>query len=693
MKYCIAQAIVLFGLSIIRVCAQTNSLQDIAKEVVPPPFEGTTIYVSREFITMDPQKPKAEAVAIKQGKFTAVGSLTEVQAAVEKDAKVDRSFADKVVTAGFVEQHVHPVLAALTMATIVISIEDWETISGFSPAVRDPVEYRRRLQLALKNHRESGDLSQPFISWGYHHYMHGEISRKLLSELAPDFPVIIWHRSCHEFYFNDAALRLAGIDELYYNGMPNSAKEQSNLERGHFFEQGALAILSKIAPILASKDQFMKGLQFTVEYYHRNGITTCCEPGGFPSKPIQDLINSVYSAPTTPFNHYFMADGKSLAAANPGQPLTMLAESEKVLDWGNGRARYLPKQVKLLTDGAIFSQLMMMTDQYTDGHKGAWIMDPPVFSYAFQNYWDAGYQIHVHNNGDAGLDVLIGELAKAMERHPRSDHRTVLVHFGFARPEQVEKWIRLGGIVSSNPYYVTALAGRYGKLGMTEQWAQNMVPHAYVRRHKGSLSFHSDMPMAPAKPLQLIWAASNRLTYEQNVAGPEHRVPVAEALRAITIDAAYSIQLDKEIGSIEVGKNANLTILNQNPLDVKPESIHEIRVWGTMLEGRVQPVKSSEHFNAASPNQGAIKRVNDETISKHPAADDQTQVALQLELQNVRRQNSLYWESLQRRETAGGKNTLEKRINLNSGYTSCQPGCSCTLSRQFGGLIEFHLTR
>ncbi len=582
--------------------AQTSSLQEIAGQLAGP-SSGATIYTAKEFLTMDPKKPKAEAVAVKDGKFLAIGSLAEVQAAAGGNAPVDRTFDGKVVTAGFVEQHVHPVLAALTMATKVISIEDWDTIDGFSPAVRDPEGYQKRLKAAIEKHRSSPDKAKPFITWGYHHYMHGPMSRTLLNELAPDFPVIVWHRSCHEFFFNDAALKLAGIDKAFFDSMPKSAQDQASWEKGHFFEQAALAILGKIAPIMASKEQFVKGLQYTEDYYHRNGITVCCEPGGFPSRPIQNLINSVYSDDATPFNHYFMADGKSLAAANLNKPAEMLGETAKVVDWGSGRTRYLPKQVKLLTDGAIFSQLMMMKDGYTDGHHGAWIMDPPVFGYAFQTYWDAGYQIHVHNNGDGGLDVLLGELEKAMARNPRKDHRTVLVHFGFARPEQVEKWIKLGGIISSNPYYVTALAGRYGKMGMTEEWAQNMVPHAEVLKHNGSLSFHSDMPMAPAKPLQLVWAGVNRLTYEGDVAGPQHKVPLENALQAITINAAHSIQLEKEVGSIEVGKNANLTILDQAPAGVAPEKIKDIPVWGTMLEGRVQPAKAGA--SSPAPTNGA----------------------------------------------------------------------------------------
>lgn len=94
---------------------------------------------------------------------------------------------------------------------------------------------------------------------------------------------------------------------------------------------------------------------------------------------------------------------------------------------------------------------MQMKDGYTDGHHGAWIMDPPLFTHAFQSYWDAGYQIHIHNNGDAGMDVLLDNMEKAMARKPRQDHRTVLVHFGFATPDQVARWGKLGGIISANP--------------------------------------------------------------------------------------------------------------------------------------------------------------------------------------------------------------------------------------------------
>ncbi len=169
----------------------------------------------------------------------------------------------------------------------------------------------------------------------------------------------------------------------------------------------------------------------------------------------------------------------------------------------------------------------------------------------------------------------------------------MLVHFGFAKPEQVVRWAKLGGIVSANPYYVTALAGRYSQLGIGPERSANMVPLGDVVKSGMSFSFHSDMPMAPAKPLQLVWAGVNRTTAEGQVAGPDHRVTVDAALKAITFDAAYSIRMEGKVGSIAVGKDANLTVLEQSPYDVPPTQLQDIPVWGTMLEGRVQPAVSS----------------------------------------------------------------------------------------------------
>lgn len=470
-----------------------TALQDMMNRLAPLP--EARIYVAKQIITMDQVRPYAEAAAVVDGRIAAVGSRKDLEAlSRQQDFVVDETFADKVLIAGLIDQHVHPWLASLTMVSKVISIEDWDTLGGLSPAVRDEAGYRERLLTALASHDPKDGT---FVTWGYHHYFHGEMSRNYLNSVAPNFPVVIWHRSAHEFYINDRTAEAYGIDEQFYATFSKSAREQSDLKRGHFFEQGALKVLERLGPAVFTPERMLRGLEFAKTYFHRSGITTAAEPGGLVSKPLQDTANSVFGDENTPFNFYFIIDGKTLALEYLTEgPKKMLAEGERLLEWGEGRARFLPKQVKLLADGAIFSQLMKMREGYRDGHKGEWIMDPELFSSAFQVYWDAGYQIHVHQNGDAGLDLVIKNLERAQRRKPRFDHRTTIVHFGFAAPDQITELATLGAIVSANPYYATSLSERYAEIGIGPERVERMVPLADTLKAGISLSFHSDMPMA-----------------------------------------------------------------------------------------------------------------------------------------------------------------------------------------------------
>ena len=168
--------------------------------------------------------------------------------------------------------------------------------------------------------------------------------------------------------------------------------------------------------------------------------------------------------------------------------------------------------MKLFADGAIYSQAMQVREPYTDGHRGVWMIDLDFFERSFRLYWDAGYQIHVHVNGDAGLDMVLNTLEKNLRRHPRRDHRTVIVHFAISAPDQVARIKRLGAIVSGNSYYTTALADNYTRLASVPRLADQMVRMGDVERAGISYSFHSDMPMAPAQPLFLMHCGVNRTT-------------------------------------------------------------------------------------------------------------------------------------------------------------------------------------
>jgi len=268
-----------------------------------------------------------------------------------------------------------------------------------------------------------------------------------------------------------------------------------------------------------------------------------------------------------------------------------VTETKKLMSWGSGKLQYLPWHIKLFTDGAMYSQNMMLRDGYIDGHQGTRLMQEKIYREAFREYWDAGYQIHIHQNGDAGLDRLLDVLEENLIRNPRVDHRTVIVHFGYSAPDQVARIKKLGAIVSANPYYVTALSDLYSRHGIGASRSQQMVRLGDVQRAGIPISLHSDMPMAPGAPLQLMHAAVNRINFTNEVAGHDQRISSKQALRAVTYNAAYTLRMEKDYGSISIGKYANFTLLAENPLTKNPLKIKEIEVRGTMVEGRHFPIK------------------------------------------------------------------------------------------------------
>jgi len=236
--------------------------------------------------------------------------------------------------------------------------------------------------------------------------------------------------------------------------------------------------------------------------------------------------------------------------------------------------------------------------------------------------WNAGYQIHVHVTGDAGLDMVLDSLEWNMRRNPRHDHRALMAHFALSRPEQVDRIRRLGAIVSGNPYYVTALADKYSTVGLGPARADQMVRMGDVERAGIPYSFHSDMPMAPGQPLFLMWCGVNRTTPSGRVAGATQRVSREGALKAVTLEAAYSLGLEKEAGSIVPGKLANFTILADNPVTCEASKIKDIAVWGTVAEGRKLPVKREGNTHAALGPVATDRSVVASLADEHPDHGD-----------------------------------------------------------------------
>ena len=185
------------------------------------------------------------------------------------------TFLSKVVLPGLIDQHLHPFLGALTLATEVIATEDWVLPGRTFKSANSSEAYLARLKAA---DAAMADKNEWLFSWGYHKLWHGKLDRKTLDAVSTTRPIMIWQRSCHEFYFNTAAIKALGLTAVAMPGKGDASK-MFNWEEGHWWETGLNLVIQPILKVFATPERMVFGLKQMVAYLHQNGVTAYMEPG------------------------------------------------------------------------------------------------------------------------------------------------------------------------------------------------------------------------------------------------------------------------------------------------------------------------------------------------------------------------------------------------------------------------------
>ncbi len=547
-----------------------------------------TLYYGGDILTMEGENPKyVEAVITRDAKIIFAGKKADAfNNFAGKTIGVD--LEGKTMMPGFIEPHVHPSIAAILLGGDIVAPHDWDVPDGLKKGVEGHDAYIARLKESIAKYGKNDSV---LFIWGYHQLWHGDLSRDILNKISPSKPVAVIHRSFHEVFLNDAAIKLMNVKEEDYKDNP-----QVEWKRGHFFEGGWLALVPRIAPQLLNPTRYKKGLRDMSTLVRKNGVTTIAEQG-FPASSFEMeypmLKQEMDKNPS--FEVYNVLNGTQLYGAHGKSNVEAEKWMATASKYDTQNIKMLPKQVKLYADGAIYSLAMQMKDGYNEERfKGQWMTPLKLFEEQMNFYWDKDYLIDIHANGDLGIQMCINLTRKMMKRHPRKDHRLTLHHVGYFTDAQADEMQELGIEASANPYYLWALADKYSEHGLGKKRAQNMVHMKSLKDRNIPFSLHSDFGMAPLEPLTLAWTAVNRMTSEHTLVSQDQRIDAYTALQGITINAARTLRLEEEIGSIKRGKRANFTILEENPLKVNPMHIKDIKVAGVVYNGKIDMNKKEK---------------------------------------------------------------------------------------------------
>ena len=537
-----------------------------------------TVFQARKILTMNPAQPQATHVAVRDGRVLAVGDLE--RAAAWGDYTLDTRFAHQVLMPGLVEGHAHLTAGGLAQFTFV-GFHPRPAPAGLSwPGCKSFDEVVAQLQAA---EAALSDPDAPLLAWGFDPIFFGaeRMTVEHLDRVSTTRPVVILHASHHLLNVNRAALRKAGIDrDTEVEGVARFENGEPNGELQEF--AAMFPVLRVIGNSFRAAGTSEDGLRRFGELAQRVGVTTSADLGNDPSEEGYATLARVTAEAAFPVR--VVPGAMSLNHSRSMEEHAALLRGR--MQGNTDKLHY--GIVKLFADGSIqgFSARLRWPGYYNGHANGIWNQPPEQLKASIDFFHAQGFQLHIHTNGDEATEVALDALEAALQRTPRRDHRHTLQHCQMADEALFRRMANLGVCANlfANHLYYWGDAHRTLTLGPDR--AERMDACATALRLGVPLAVHSDAPITALAPMFTAWCAVNRMTSSGHVLGPNERISVADALRTITLGAAYTLGLDDRIGSIEVGKFADFCVMDDDPTEIDPSRLKDVRIAGTVLGGQ-----------------------------------------------------------------------------------------------------------
>jgi len=537
-----------------------------------------TVFQARKILTMNPVQPQATHVAVRDGRVLAVGDLE--RAAAWGDYTLDTRFAHQVLMPGLVEGHAHLTAGGLAQFTFV-GFHPRPAPAGMSwPGCKNFDEVVAQLQAA---EAALTDPDAPLLAWGFDPIFFGSerMTVEHLDRVSTTRLVVILHASHHLLNVNSVALRKAGIDrDTEVEGVARFGNGEPNGELQEF--AAMFPVLRIIGNAFRAAGTSEAGLHRFGELAQRVGVTTSADLGNDPTEEGYATLARVTAEAAFPVR--VVPGAMSLNHSRSMEEHAALLRGR--IKGNTDKLHY--GIVKLFADGSIqgFSARLRWPGYYNGHANGIWNQPPEQMKASIDFFHAQGFQLHIHTNGDEATEVALDALDAALQRTPRRDHRHTLQHCQMADEALFRRMANLGVCANlfANHLYYWGDAHRTQTLGPDR--AERMDACATALRLGVPLAVHSDAPITALAPMFTAWCAVNRVTSSGHVLGANERISVADALRTITLGAAYTLGLDDRIGSIEVGKFADFCVMDDDPTEIDPARLKDVRIAGTVLGGR-----------------------------------------------------------------------------------------------------------
>lgn len=539
-----------------------------------------TIFYGGPIVTVNNKNEEVQALAVQGGKIVAVGKKDTVIKEWKATTTKVVDLKGQTLMPGFVEPHIHILMTAITE-------EMWLNLSNFSDQYDTLETLSQKLKASLKTLPKGQWLAAFGVDPSRTSPFMAELTADILDKVSAEIPILVMNQSGHIAYANHKAFELAGINDKTPNPGEGGIymKDAQGRLTGVVVEASAiLPLVKKMSP--PSDADLARAMQKTAKYIASKGVTTSAEITlglmlGLDNE--LKLFKAVTHSDDFPIRVRAYLYGPLLSKG-----FTAIKPND-----GDDRLRFVG--IKFVADGSTQGLTAALNQPY-DYPKGTQFRgnldykDDEIFN-QIKPLFDQGWQLAIHANGDRTVEQTLNNYAKLLAGNPDPKARRLRIeHFTINTPEQVKKAAQLGVIPGFTIGHVDYWGEAFHNHIVGPERANRIDPSAAFKKEGARFAYHSDSPVSNVGPLNYITEGAGRLWQKppRKVLGPDERVSVDDAIRAVTINSAYEMFSDDKLGSLEVGKQADLVVLSANPRQTPIEKIRKIKVKETWIDGKKQ---------------------------------------------------------------------------------------------------------